>query len=86
MIINLNPIHVNYYNVCGGSKIEGTTTFFADLGSGVVVIRHVPALICDQCGADWIEDSIAETIEKIVEDVREKGSVIEMKEFSKIAS
>jgi len=72
--------------VCGGSKIEGTTTFFADLGSGVVIIRHVPALICDQCGADWLKDSIAEIVEKIVEDVREKGSVIEMKEFSRIAS
>jgi YgiT-type zinc finger domain-containing protein len=72
--------------VCGGSKIEGTTTFFADLGSGVVVIRHVPALICDQCGADWLKDSVAEIVEKIVEDVREKGSVIEMKEFSRIAS
>lgn len=72
--------------VCGGSKIEGATTFFADLGSGVIIIRHVPALICDQCGADWIDDRVAEIIEKIVEDVREKGSVIEMKEFSRIAS
>lgn len=72
--------------VCGGRKIEGTTTFFADLGSGVIVIRHVPAMICDQCGADWIDDSVAEILENIAEDVREKGSVIEMKEFSRIAS
>jgi len=71
---------------CGGSRIEGATTFFTDLGSGVIVIRHVPASICDQCGADWINDSIAEVIEKIVQDVREKGSIIEMKEFSRIAS
>ena len=72
--------------VCGGRQIEGTTTFFADLGSGVIVIRHVPALVCDQCGADWIDDGTAEILEKIAQDVREKGSVIEMKEFSKIAS
>ena len=70
----------------GGSKIEGTTTFVADSGTGVIVVRHVPALVCDQCGTDWIEDSVAEILETIVEEVRGKGSIIEMKEFSKIAS
>ena len=73
-------------SLCGGFKIEGTTTFVADLGTGVIVVRHVPALVCDQCGTDWIEDSVAEILETIVEEVRGKGSIIEMKEFSKIAS
>lgn len=71
---------------CGGRTNDSTTTFFADLGSGVIIIRHVPAKVCDQCGADWIDDRTAEILEKIAEDVRDKGSVIEMKEFSKIAS
>ncbi len=72
--------------LCRGRKSEGTTTFAVDLGSGVIVVRHVPALICDQCGMEWIEDEIAGVLEKMVTDVRTKGSIVEVKEFSKIAS
>ncbi len=53
--------------MCGGHKIEGTTTFTVDLGTGVFVVRHVPALVCEQCGTDWIEDRVAEVLERIVD-------------------
>jgi len=49
--------------LCGGAKAPGTTTFTAELGFGVVVIRHVPATICSQCGEDWIADEVAQRIE-----------------------
>jgi len=77
---------LDFCPVCRGHKKEGTTTFAVDLGSGVIVVRHVPALVCEQCGMEWIDDAIAETLEKIVDDVRQKGSIVEVKEFSKIAS
>jgi len=35
---------------------------------------------------EWIEDATAEVIEKIVNELRQKGSAIEVKEYSKIAS
>ena len=72
--------------LCRGHKREGTTTFTVDLESGVIVIRHVPALICDQCGMEWIEDDVAGTLERIVNGARGKGSLVEVAEFSKIAS
>ncbi|MCX6217471.1 YgiT-type zinc finger protein [Spirosoma sp.] len=34
----------------GGYKEPGHTTFSTNLGDGLVVVRHVLALICDQCG------------------------------------
>ena len=59
--------------VCrAGKKEPGSTTFTVDLGIGVVVVRDVPAQVCDLCGADWIEDATAETLERIVEQAREK--------------
>ena len=52
--------------VChGGQKLPGTTTFTVDLGFGVVVVRGVPAQVCDLCGTDWIDDPTAETLEQI---------------------
>ena len=42
----------------------------ADLDFGVVVVRKGPVTVCSQCGADWIEDSIARQPEDIVKDAR----------------
>ena len=64
--------------LCGGSKKAGRTTFTVDLGFGVVVVRDVPASVCSQCGADWIEDSTASKLEEIVNDARQKRHIVEV--------
>ena len=64
--------------LCTAAKRPGTTTFTAELGFGVVVIRNVPASVCSQCGADWIEDKVAERIERLVEEARAKRSQVEV--------
>ncbi len=68
--------------LCGGDKKPGTTTFTADLGFGVVVVRDVPATVCGQCGEDWIDDSIANQLEAIVNDARKKRLQVEVTSFS----
>ena len=68
--------------LCGGSKKAGRTTFTVDLGFGVVVVRDVPASVCPQCGADWIEDSIASKLEEIVNDARQKHHIVEVTTLS----
>jgi len=64
--------------LCGGKKQPGTTTFTAELGFGVVVIRHVPATICAQCGTDWIADDVAARLEALVDDARKKRLQVEV--------
>ena len=68
--------------LCGGKKTSGTTTYSADLGSGVVVVRQVRATVCAQCGEEWIDDATARQLEEIVNDARLRGlqvGVAEMK-------
>lgn len=64
--------------LCGGYKRPGKTVFSVDLGFGVVVVRDVPATVCSQCGADWIDDSTAEKLEDIVSDARQKHHMVEV--------
>jgi YgiT-type zinc finger domain-containing protein len=64
--------------LCGGTKRAGTTTFTVDLGFGIVVVRDVPATVCGQCGADWIEDSITSRLEDIVDDARKGHRMVEI--------
>lgn len=68
--------------LCGGEKQAGKTTFTVDLGFGVVVVREVPATVCSQCGADWIDDTIAEKLEKIVDAARERHNLVEVTTLS----
>lgn len=63
--------------LCAGTKRTGTTTFTADLEFGVVVVRKVPATVCSQCGADWIDDRVAKQLENIVNDARKKRLQVE---------
>lgn len=52
--------------LCGGGLTQGTTTFTADFGAGVLVVRHVPAETCEQCGEAWVGDAVAEKLEKLL--------------------
>ena len=64
--------------LCGGKKTKRTTTFSADLGSGVVVVRQVEATICSQCGEEWIDDATARQLEQIVNDARARRLEVEV--------
>lgn len=72
----------NLCPLCGGRKEPGTTTFTADLGFGVVVVRNVPATVCAQCGADWIADQEASRIEELVDEARRKRCQVEVMALS----
>lgn len=68
--------------LCGGKKEDGFTTFTVDLGVSVMVIRHVPALVCDQCGEEWLTDTVSSELESMVNEVRKKRPLIEMTEWN----
>ena len=64
--------------LCKGRKKVGHALFSVDMGFGVVVVRHVPATVCDQCGAEWFSDSVAAKLEAIVAEARAKKALVEV--------
>ncbi|MBI4325033.1 MAG: type II toxin-antitoxin system MqsA family antitoxin [Chloroflexi bacterium] len=68
--------------VCGGQKSPGTTTFSADIGTGVVVVRHVRATICQQCGEEWLDDATAKHLEDIVAEARRTRRQVEVSDMA----
>jgi len=64
--------------MCHGNIESGTTTFTSDLGFGVVVVRQVPAQECNQCGESWLSDTTSEGLKKIIENIRQKHSMVEI--------
>lgn len=68
--------------ICGGNKTDGRTTFTADLGSGVVVVRRVQATVCSQCGEEWIDDATARRLETVVDEARLKHRELDVTAFA----
>jgi YgiT-type zinc finger domain-containing protein len=65
-------------------KSNSTTTFTIDLGFGVVVVRDVPALVCEQCGSDWIDDETAEKLENVVENAKKNHAMVEITKYDEL--
>lgn len=56
---------------CKGNTAETTTKFIVDLGQCVVIVKNVPARICQQCGETSYSNEVAQQLEKIVAAVKQ---------------
>lgn len=72
--------------MCHGNMESGKTTFTSDLGFGVVVVRQVPAQVCSLCGESWLSDATSEGLEGIVDDIRQKHSMVEVLNWQDVDS
>ena len=64
--------------LCGGLKEPGKTTYTVDLGPGIVVVRNVPASVCEQCGEAWIGAKTAPELETIVKEASRKAYQVQV--------
>lgn len=55
---------------CKGQTVEKTTKFIVDLGQCVVIVKNVPAQVCEQCGETFYSDEVAKRLENIVEFIK----------------
>jgi len=68
--------------LCNGKKELSTVTFTVDLGTSLIVVRNTPATVCSLCGEEWIDDNVAENLEAVVAEAKEKKRMIEVVDFS----
>lgn len=55
---------------CNGETKQVRTKFIVDLGPCVVIVKNVPAMVCQTCGETSYGDEVAQKLETIVEAVR----------------
>lgn len=64
-----------------GETQPGTTTITLERHGFTLVMEEVPAEICNNCGEDYIEDTIADEILTIAEKMSKIGSKIEVRTY-----
>jgi len=72
--------------LCKGHMAPGKTNLPFNLGQGsIVVLVNVPALVCDQCGDDFVEIEVVRKVEKIIARIERDGISMDMVEYEKAA-
>jgi YgiT-type zinc finger domain-containing protein len=54
--------------ICKGEMKERFVTYTEDVGESTVLIRHVPAFVCGECGNVWYSGKTAARLQKMVDD------------------
>ena len=57
---------------CKGKLREGKTEFMAHAGGEVIVIKDVPAYVCEQCGESYYTTGTSRKIDGVMRDAHQK--------------
>lgn len=57
--------------LCKGKMIDSTTTYMADLGNIIVIVKNVPCHKCTQCGEESFSGTVVTQLERIIDQLRD---------------
>jgi len=73
--------------ICKAEMEEKAVTYTEDVDQGVIVIRHVPAHVCTECGNTWYSGTVVAELEKLVDQFASStGSEVSVINFAKLAA
>lgn len=55
---------------CKSVLKEKKVNYMVDLENTIIIIKGVPAKVCDNCGEQYFNDEVSENIERIVEQLK----------------
>jgi YgiT-type zinc finger domain-containing protein len=64
-----------------GERRPGTTSITLTRDETAVVIRDVPAEVCDNCGHAYFDDAVVEALERIHEAAIDAGAKYAVRDF-----
>jgi len=64
-----------------GDLGRGVTTVTLTRGDAVVVVRRVPAMICDNCGEEYLDEGTSARVLAIAEDALGAGKAVDVREY-----
>ena len=65
-----------------GETRPGTTTVTMTRGEATIVIKNVPAEVCDNCGEYYLDDAISAKILSMAEEAIKQNHEVEVIQFA----
>jgi YgiT-type zinc finger domain-containing protein len=68
---------------CGQAEPQsGTTTVTVEREGTMLVMRGVPALVCPNCGEDYVSEETARRISAAAAEVVQRGIKVEVRQYA----
>ena len=68
--------------ICRSGEVRaGATTLTVERGKMTVVLKEIPARVCDSCGEAYFDETTTARIESIVEQLQRSGVEVAVQEF-----
>ena len=64
--------------ICKADMEEKKVSYTEDIDQSTIVIRHVPAQVCTECGNTWYSIAVAAELEKMVDSFAAAVSLAEI--------
>ena len=58
-------------DLCGGELSQGTTSLQLWRGEELIILRNIPAEVCQQCGQSQLSAEISEKIDRFLEEYQQ---------------
>jgi YgiT-type zinc finger domain-containing protein len=64
-----------------GTPEPGTTTFTADADGVLVIVRNVPALICNICGEEYFDAEVSAQLQDQIDEAAKSGGELTVRTY-----
>ena len=64
-----------------GETKDGTATVTLEVGQTTLVVKQVPARVCQNCGEEYVEEKITTQLVKHAKDAANVGVQVDVREF-----
>lgn len=64
-----------------GQTGKGSTTVTLEKDGSTIVFKHVPALVCENCGEKYIEDDVAKNLLAKANEIQKSGVQVDIREY-----
>ena len=71
--------------LCKGEMLKGKTILPFGSGNNLLVVKDVPALVCEQCGESFVEIDNVRVVEALVENAKKNGVMLGYIKFKRAA-
>jgi YgiT-type zinc finger domain-containing protein len=63
---------------------EGTATVTLTRDSLTLVVKDVPALVCDNCGEEYVDAGVAKGLEQIADEAQRAGVQVDVRQYQAV--
>ena len=69
-----------------GQTEQGDTTVTLEKKGSILVFKHVPAMVCDNCGEKYVEDTVTSDLLSTANDIIKSGVELDIRNYKQSAA